>query len=167
MTTFTIEIRPKKSTYDPLARGVQAELLELGEKDAAKNVVTERLYRISGDFIPGQMETIADTLLLDPVVETASVSSDEPIVGKKKTAEKKPKKKIGFILDIWPKAGVTDPVGETVEKGLRDLSLRGIFHACSGQRYIFPNASNAKTIEALARSLANQLIHDINIRTLN
>src|SRR5688572_8600875 len=94
---FVIEIHPKKAAFDPLARQVKHELIEAGEKPAAAAVETVRLFRIDGQFTPQQIEQAAQTLLVDPVVETAVIED-----GSKKKKEK------GVTIDVWPKPGVTD-----------------------------------------------------------
>ena len=160
MSTYIIEIHPKRAEFDPLGRQVKNELIEAGEPPKSASVETSRLFRIAGNFTPQQVESVANTLLLDPIVETATVEDAAPAKGKKPA-----KARGGFVLDIWPKPGVTDPVGETVEKGLRDLGISGEVSAASAQRYFFPKASSESLIKNLAkRSLANELIHVIDIR---
>ena len=159
MTAAIIEIQPKKPQFDPLSKQVQSSLLENGGTPGDAEVRTERLYRIEGDVTSEQIDAAARQLLVDPVVETAHVLS----VGTGKT--KNGEKKKGFMVDVWPKSGVTDPVGETVEKGLRDLGLKGECRAASGTRYIFPKMQDEKLIRNFATQfLANELIHDIHIR---
>jgi phosphoribosylformylglycinamidine (FGAM) synthase PurS component len=153
--SYIIEIHPKKAAYDPLARDVKHELIEAGEKPASATVETCRLFKIDGDFTPEQIELAAQTLLVDSVVETAVIETKE-------SAKKKVK---GVIIDVWPKPGVTDPVGETVEKGLRDLGFRGDFKATTATRYQFPNAKDARLPKnVIKKNQANELIHDIRVR---
>ena len=160
MTTYIIEIHPKRAEFDPLGRQIKNELIEAGENPKSAAVETSRLFKIEGNLTAQQIDNAARTLLLDPVVETASVESDEPVKSKKP-----PKARGGWVLDIWPKPGVTDPVGETVEKGLRDLGLSTQVHASSAQRFYFPKVENGDVIASLAkRSLANELIHVISVR---
>src|SRR5690349_11219599 len=116
-TTFIVEIKPKDEDADPIARHVRSELVEAGEAPAAARVLSRRLFRIDGQVTRDQVEKAAYTLLVDPVIESASVLE----VGGKDL--KSAKAAGGWVLDIWPKPGVTDPVGETVEKGLRDLGI--------------------------------------------
>ncbi len=164
MTNMIIEIHPKKPEFDPLAKQVRSDLIERGETPATAAVQTQRLFKIEGNFDVKAIQNIADTLLVDPVVETVVI--DDP------KAEKKAKKKtaaasVGFVLDIWPKPGVTDPVGETVEKGLHDLGYQRPFRAASAMRYVFPKTKTSRVIEDLAKKvLANELIHDIRIRKI-
>lgn len=161
MATFTVEIHPKKIDFDPVARSVRSELLEAGEQPKNAEVHTSRLFRIEGNFSEDQVKTVAETLLLDPVVETFEIEADGAKTGKAKKAAVKN----GWVLDIWPKPGVTDPVGETVEKGLRDLGFSGPVKAATAQRFVFPKIQDGERIRTLARRvLANELIHDIHIR---
>jgi phosphoribosylformylglycinamidine (FGAM) synthase PurS component len=160
MATYIIEIHPKKQEFDPLGRQVKNELVEAGEPPKTAAVETSRLFRIEGNLTPQQIESAAKTLLVDPVVETATVEDLAPVKGRKAA-----KPKGGWVLDVWPKSGVTDPVGETVEKGLRDLGISGQVTAHSAQRYFFPKAASEGLIKDLARrTLANELIHDIHVR---
>ncbi len=160
MATFIIEIHPKTDALDPLAHQVKSELIETGEPPKTALVETSRLYKLEGNLDQAQIDSVTATLLVDPVVENAVVTSDLPSKSKKV-----PKAKSGITLDVWPKPGVTDPVGETVEKGLRDLGISVPVKATSAQRYYFPKAADEAPILSLAkRSLANELIHDIHVR---
>jgi phosphoribosylformylglycinamidine (FGAM) synthase PurS component len=164
MTSFLIEIHPKKAEFDPAAGQVRHEFSEAGEGAAATGVHTHRLYRIDGNFSVEDATKIGETLLVDPVIETATVESlDKPGKSKKSAAKKK-----GLFCDVWPKQGVTDPVGETVEKGLRDLGFHGEVRAASAVRYVFPKVKDADYLKKLAkRFLANELVNDIHIRKIN
>ncbi|MCG3206045.1 MAG: Phosphoribosylformylglycinamidine synthase subunit PurS [Elusimicrobia bacterium] len=154
--SFVIEIHPKKAEWDPLAKQIRSELIERGEKPANAVVQTQRLFRIEGNFSQADLDNIAHTVLVDPVVENVIIEK----------AEGKPSKKTGgFVLDVWPKPGVTDPVGETIEKGLFDLGFKGFHQAASAVRYVFPKIKQIAIIENLAKQvLANELVHDIIIR---
>ncbi len=160
MNTFIIEIQPKKPEFDPLAHGVERELKEAGVQPAKAVVVTNRLYKIEGELSMDQMQKAAEALLVDPVVESWQVID----LGKK---PKKGKGR-GFVLDIWPKPGVTDPVGETVRKGLRDLGFFKLNSSSSGLRYIFPKLQEPEIIETIAkRNLSNELVHLVTVKKAN
>jgi len=165
MASFLIEIHPKKAAFDPLAKQVRSELLATGASKSSAVVFTRRLYRIEGDLSAEQVETIAQTLLVDPVVETSHIENGKASLGPRKRSNKR--KQGGWMLDIWPKPGVTDPVGETVEKGLLDLGYHSL-RARSGRRYIFPNINDRNTAQIVGHQfLANELIHVIDIRKIN
>jgi phosphoribosylformylglycinamidine synthase len=159
MNTVIISIQPKKALFDPLATQVKADLIEAGQKPAEALVSTERLFRLDGELTDKLVEKIAETLLIDPVVETYSVDRSD--------AKKKTTKFTGMVVDVWPKPGVTDPVADTVRKGLRDMGLTQKITTSTATRYMFPKAKETRLIETLAkRTLANELIHDIDIRTV-
>jgi phosphoribosylformylglycinamidine (FGAM) synthase PurS component len=163
MSSYIIEIHPKSSEFDPAARQVRTDLLLHGVAPKEAVVETERLYRIEGEFSASQIETIAYSLLVDPVVETSVIVDLNPKNNKKKTLKKK-----GSTVDVWLKPGVTDPVGATVVKGLKDLGFKGAMEAFSATRYAFPKIKNEELLKKLARqSLANTLIHDIRIAQYN
>lgn len=167
MNSTIIEVHPRKPEFDPLGAHVRAELIEAGEPPKESSVQTQRLYKIEGDFDAKAIESIAHTLLVDPIVETV-ILEEIPTATKKskKTPAKKPAN-AGWVVDVWPKPGVTDPVGETVQKGLRDLGYNGSIRTSSAIRYVFPKIKNSRTVEVLARRvLANELIHDIHIRKI-
>lgn len=165
MSTFIIEIHPKKAAFDPLAKAVKAELLEAGQPQDESQVSTQRLFRVEGDVTPEQIQNAADVLLVDPVVETVIITETDSKTKKKAAV----KKGAGFpTIDVWPKAGVTDSIGETVEKGLRDLGLSRDIRAHAGVRYVFPKIKNDSVLKKLAQqNLANEMIHDIIISRSN
>lgn len=157
MPAFIAEIKPKKFEYDPLAHTVQALLHQEGETAAAAGIRTHRLYRIEGPLTKDTMKTIAENLLTDPVVESYVFYKDDG-------SRNAPMKTKGAHIDVWLKAGVTDPVGETVEKGIRDLGLAGAFKAFSAVRYCFPKFGDTERLKDFAvQHLANELIHDIHL----
>lgn len=165
MTTFIIEIHPKKAEFDPLAAQVKNELIEIGEAPGTAAVETRRLFRIEGNLTPKDIENVANTLLVDPIVESAVIECHDE---KQKKIKASKKEKPGLWVDVWPKPGVTDPVGETIEKGLKDLGFFGENKATSAQRYVFPKLKDARNVKILAkRVLANELIHVIDIRKPN
>lgn len=165
MNTFIIELHPRKAAYDPLAKSVRSELIEAGENPEQAAVSTQRLFRIEGPLSAEQAEKVANTLLVDPIVETIKVNDLSPQSGKNGKKPKAAKSGTGaWVLDVWPKTGVTDPVGETIEKGLRDLGIHGEFHAHSAIRYVFPKIKNADVLKKLAKQvLANEMVNDIII----
>ena len=66
-----------------------------------------------------------------------------------------------MVVDVWYKQGVTDAVGESVMKGLRDLNLEEIQDVRTGMRYRFIGLKDPQVAEKLALAvLINPLIHD-------
>lgn len=84
----------------------------------------EHLYGLEGNFSLREIERIAQELLCDPIVERFVIDA-------------KPEDVKTIFLDIWFKHGVTDPVGESVLKAIRDLNITTIERAFFGARYEF------------------------------
>jgi phosphoribosylformylglycinamidine (FGAM) synthase PurS component len=159
MPSYTIEIYPRKNEFDPLAIRVRTELMEAGQPASSAVVLTRRLYRIDGPLTEEQIQTVAKTLIVDPVIETFAIEADGGKNGKKTGKDK------GIIADVWPRPGVADPVGDTLAKGLHDIGYSGTFKTSSAIRYVFPKITNAAVVHTLAKqALANELINDIHIR---
>jgi len=158
--SYVIEVEPKDISFDPLAQQVQASLIEAGEPAAYSQVLTKRLYRLKGPLGKKEASKIAKELLWDPIVEKVAIEDEQGL--KKKTL------KAGSFVDVWPKTGVTDPVGETVAKGIRDLGNLEKISISTGTRYVFPKIQNKDFLKKFTEHyLANELIHDVIIRETN
>ena len=155
MSTFVIEIEPKKTEFDPLSRRIQEDLKESGFLAEETEVHTRRLYKLSGDIESEDAKKFGEQLLVDPIIENMSFYTE-------------PSDPIGLTVDVWPKRGVTDPVGDTVLKGIRDFGYSKALSAASGLRTLFPKIKDRAKLESFAKQfLANELIHDIRIRKKN
>src|SRR5882672_5222802 len=102
MASINIEVHPKNSDFDPLARQIQSELLEAGHDSKNAVVFTCRLYRIDGNFSTTEIERVAQTLLVDPVVETVRLEENTKLPARK-TTKNGSKGTNGWVVDVWPK----------------------------------------------------------------
>ena len=67
-------------------------------------------------------------------------------------------------VDVCFKTGVTDVVGETVMKGIRDLGVQGVAEVRTGLRYRFSGVKREELGRKVALTfLANPLIQDVFI----
>jgi phosphoribosylformylglycinamidine (FGAM) synthase PurS component len=163
--TYLIEVAHKKGVKDPLAAEVAEDLKQFAGR-ARCAVATSKLYRLIGNLTAEQRARIGSELLSDPVIEEfhdGSNPSPPPSPLLKGRGSKGEGLKT-VTLDVWYKSGVTDAVGESVLKGLRDLNLNEIEDVRTGMRYRFIGLHDAKTADKLAlAALINPLIHDHNI----
>jgi phosphoribosylformylglycinamidine (FGAM) synthase PurS component len=158
--TYLIEVAHKAGVKDPLAAAVLDDLKHAGIR-APYKVSTSKLYRLIGQLSPEERRRVGADLLSDPVVEEAHEGGWTPkeIPGKKRVPHAK-----GVVVDVWYKQGVTDAVGESVLKGLRDMNLEEISDVRTGMRYRFTGLKDPKVAEKLALAvLMNPLIHERSI----
>jgi phosphoribosylformylglycinamidine (FGAM) synthase PurS component len=153
--TYLIEVATKKGVKDALASEIAGELKSFGAKASCK-VATAKLYRLVGQLSPEERHRVGSDLLADPVVEEAYEGSWAPA-----KLNVKPSKNGSIVVDVWYKQGVTDAVGESVLKGIKDMHLDEITDVRTGMRYRFIGLKDAKVAEKIALAyLLNPLIHE-------
>jgi phosphoribosylformylglycinamidine (FGAM) synthase PurS component len=157
--TYLIEVSYKKGVADPVAGGLQSAIRELSSI-SVKQVSASQLYRLIGDLTPVARTRIAQDLLCDPVVQEYR----DGIWSSLTTAERLPPREQPIVIDVWYKSGVTDVVGESVLKGIRDLSLDGVTDVRTGSRYRFWGLKSIDAARTIAGNfLGNPLIQDHSI----
>ena len=115
-----------------------------------KNVAVSQLYRVVGTLTAEERRRLADDLLTDPIIQD---SRD----GAARAAQ-------ATTIDVCFKTGVTDVVGETVMKGIRDLGVQSVTEVRTGLRYRLPGVKREELGRKVALMfLANPLIQDVFI----
>ncbi|HHH75969.1 MAG TPA: hypothetical protein ENL03_02955, partial [Phycisphaerae bacterium] len=143
-----IEIRSKPSFTDPHGESVSMQIRELGIS-SVDSLGFARLMFLIGDLSKDQAKTIAEELLVDPVIEDYRIADDnqEPPAGL-------------AIIEVHLQPGVMDPVAASAEKAIADMGF-DIETVRTGRRYELSGsaaAGDAKTIGK--RLLANAVIED-------
>jgi len=145
--TWLIEVGYKAGVPDPAGSGLEKDCKHARVKEI-KTAQISQLYRLVGELTPAERLRVMNDLLTDPIIQT---SQDGAL-----------RKKGATTVDICFKTGVTDVVGETVMKGIRDLGIQGIQEVRTGTRIRFPALKRAETARHVAVTfLANPLIQDI------
>jgi len=111
-------------------------------------VSSAQLYRVSGQLSADEWSRIAKDLLADPILnevrEGGTVMKDK-----------------AMVIDVWYKPGVTDVVGDSVRKGIRDLNIHGVQDVRTGMRYHLEGVTRHDVAEKIALTLlVNPLVHD-------
>lgn len=155
--TYIIEVGYKKGLADPLGRGLVQDIRHWGARGVQK-VAASQLYRLVGDLSPADRARIARDLLCDPIIqECRDGAAKMPAASGSRSASRGKT----AVIDVWFKPGVTDVVGESVLKGIRDLGVPGISEARTGTRYRLWGAPQAEPARKIAWALlANPLVHD-------
>src|ERR1700733_13650994 len=104
---LVIAVAHKPGILDPIGHGLKKDIEELGLAKV-KNVLSAQLYRLEGNVSPHGRGRIKSELLCDPIIQECQEGKNGKSMG----------------VDIWYKPGVTDVVGDSVLKGIRDLDIQ-------------------------------------------
>ena len=142
-----IEIRPRQEFGDPHAEGVRTHIHELGIESVSA-VRSARLFFLIGELTAGEAKTVAEDLLVDPVIEEYQVNTEHA-----------PSKS---IVEVHLKPGVMDPVATSATKAIRSMGL-AIESVRTGRRYELDGQVDDAIRETVAtKLLANPVIEDIH-----
>ena len=148
--THLFEIGYKAGVTDPVGQGLKQDIVGLGLAKV-KHVASAQLYKVAGTLSAEDRTRIVKDLLCDPIL-------NEPM---EKTAAEKTK---SMVIDVWYKVGVTDVVGDSVQKGIEDLDIHGVKSVRTGMRYHLLGVTKKETAEKIALALlVNPLVHDLTI----
>ncbi len=149
MTTHLFEIAYKTGVTDPVGEGLKSDIEHL-KLAKVKRVASAQLYKVTGNLSAETKHRIASDLLCDPILNENRDKSSE--------------KTKSLVVDVWYKAGVTDVVGDSVKKGIQDLSISGVEDVRTGMRYHLEGVTKRETAEKIALALlVNPLVHDLTI----
>lgn len=154
---YHIEINHKLSVVDASGESIKKDILDLAIT-GVKNVKTSQLYSVEGNASFEEIELICKNLLADPITQEYSIFE----LGKdRETQNRGTGKSKAFSVEVWFKNGVTDTVGESVEKAVRDLGIRNIDRVKTGQKFVIQGDLSQSEIEKICRKLlANKVVQD-------
>ena len=142
-----VEVRPKPGELDP--RGVAAcrDAGALGLPRTPSRIETAAVYLIQGHLSEEQIRQLADSLLADPVMETATIGAAPAGAD--------------ALIEIHALPGVMDPDAEAVESAIRTM-LGADVQVRTARRYDMHGVDGATARRVAEGSLANPVIHAIH-----
>lgn len=147
---WKIEIGYKPSATDAMGEGIKKDIEDLGISGVDR-VKTMQLYMIEGNLSEPDVKSICENLLTDRITQLYAykgslVSQDDAGA---------------WVVEVTYKHGVTDPVGDSTVKGVRDMGIGGISSAKTGRKYIINGSLSEDDIDAICRRLlANDVIQN-------
>jgi phosphoribosylformylglycinamidine synthase len=105
---------------------------------------TSQLYHLTGKLSDEQINQLLQQLLVDPVVQQATISTGTDAHQNTPT---------GHIVDVFFHAGVTDTLAESVIAGARMLGIDGLEHVETGHRYILDDRLSEQDAHTIAKAL--------------
>ncbi|MGB9677363.1 MAG: phosphoribosylformylglycinamidine synthase subunit PurS [Candidatus Ratteibacteria bacterium] len=148
---WIVEIYKKKNIRDVFGEDIKKSIEELGIF-GINEVKVSNLYKIECNTEKKNIEKITKELFID------NVSEDYSIYKKRK------REKNYWIIEIFLKDGVTDPVGETAKKTITESGILKNVNVKTGKKYYIKGKINEAQIKEICEKiLANTLIHNFFI----
>ena len=156
---WKIEIRYREDIPDAIGKGLVGDVQDLGIT-GVEDIRTTQVYWVTGEAEAAVIERLCSELLADAVTQ---VYRYYPLESEKSA----PATNGGgeWIVEVRYKPGVTDTVGDSVMKGIRDMGISGIQEVHTGHQYILRGSdlSRSEVEQISKRLLANELIQNIRI----
>lgn len=160
MQNWKIEVYYKPEVPDTVGQGILEDIADLGIRGVA-SVRTATLFWLEGALDAQTINRISTELLADPITQTysavqlpnAGVSGDTSATATD-----------AWTIEVQFKPGVTDAVGDSTGKGIKDLGITGVNAIRTGHKYWLTGALNAELLETIAnRLLMNDVIQTFSI----
>lgn len=156
---YLVEIRRKKGLVDPEANDILHSIHDL--KLPVKEIQVSQVYILSGNLSDTDSKKIAEKVLLDPIIETFTITPY------KTPEQKKNDPQITGNWDILKlyHHGVTDNIGETALVMMHNMGFKKVTSVMTGKRYIVKGDLTTEAIEKIgSKVLANPIIESLFIR---
>lgn len=147
---WKIEIGYKPTATDAMGDGIKKDIQDLGI-NGVSYVKTRKLYMIDGELSEEDIKNICENLLTDSVTQFYEYKGSDHHTDDTGS----------WIVEVVYKPGVTDAVGDSTVKGIRDMGILGVNSAKTGQKYIIGGSLSESDIEIICkRLLANEVIQN-------
>src|SRR6266581_4584053 len=149
---YQIEVRAISEQHDVLAHQVAREILQLpggqlpslaaiAASTTPLTIRTAQLYYLTGNLTPTQINLLTRQLLIDTVIQEATVSQAAPVSN------------TYHIVDFFFHPGVTDTLAESVLAGASMLGITTVEHIETGRRYILDKRLSDDEVRFITEAL--------------
>ena len=147
---WKIEVGYKPTATDAMGEGIKKDIEDLGIS-GVDYVKTMQLYMVDGELSKSDVKSICENLLTDRI--TQAYEHTGSLVGKDDAG--------AWVAEVTYKPGVTDPVGDSTVKGIRDLGIEGVRSVKTGRKYVVKGTLSETDIDGICkRLLANDVIQN-------
>jgi len=119
---FRVEVSVKSGFLDPRGEALQGDIRDLGITTVKQARVSD-IYFLEGSLDETGVRRICQELLADPVVEEYYCNEVPPPQG-------------SHLIEVAYNPGVTDPVEESIRKGICDLGITTVESVRTARRYL-------------------------------
>ena len=153
---WKIEVTYKPNIDDNVGRILRQDIMDLGIPNVDE-VRTAQIYYLEGDIDSDIVYQVASKLLADPITQNFECNDDVASVDLNAS-------KNNLAIEVQFKLGVTDAVGQSVEKGISDLGILGVKSVQTGRKYWFKGDVNHAQAKTIARHLlSNEVIETFDV----
>ena len=154
---YKIEIFHKDGVFDAEGEKVKSDIRDLGISGITK-VKTEQLYIIDGNLTDKEIETVCKELLIDSVVQEYRIVDFQTITSHTQTESDI------YSIEVFYKKGVTDAVGESTLKAIKDMGIENVNSVRTGRKYLLIGSLAESDLGKIAtRILANTVVQEYKI----
>lgn len=147
---WKVEVGYKPTATDAIGNGIKKDIEDLGI-NGVSYVKTRQVYIIDGELSESDIKNICENLLTDNVTQFYEY----------KGSDHHSDDSGAWVVEISYKPGVTDAVGDSTVKGIKDMDIEGVDSVKTGQRYIIKGSLSESDIEIICkRLLANEVIQN-------
>ena len=151
MKQWRFEISSKQGFPDVHGKDVLEDIRQLNI-DSVKDVISEKVFLIEGDFDQAFAERVAKELLSDTVCQDWYIGKSGVPAGPMPAT----------LIEVHLKSGVTDPVAESVMAALSDMGATDKVSVRTARKYVLlGNVSDQERETIARRTLANDCIEDV------
>ena len=144
MQNWKVEVYYKPEVPDTIGQGILEDITDLGIS-GVDSVRTATVYWIEGTLDAQATDRIGTELLADPITQVYTFKPHSNAA-------------IDWTLEVQFKPGVTDAVGDSTVKGIKDLGITGVTGVRTGHKYWLTGTLDPESLETIARRL---LMNDV------
>lgn len=144
MNNWKIEVFYKPEVPDTIGNSIVEDISDLGISGVV-SVRTATVYWVEGNLNAQLINRIGSELLADPITQNFSYNGNSHLAQH-------------WTIEVQFKPGVTDAVGESAVKGIRDIGITQVESVRTGQKYWLQGKLNEEIIQTIAQRL---LMNDV------
>jgi phosphoribosylformylglycinamidine synthase PurS subunit len=160
---WVVGVGYRQGYRDPMGENTKSDILGLGPYNI-NDVRTLQTYVIDGEIEVTEAEKIGKELLADGIMQYFSFSR---FSGAGEHVKKLAGAKNAWVVEVFFRPGVMDPVGLSVAKAIGILGVRKVKSVRTGTTYVIRGELDESEIKAICeKCLANGLIQTYTYRRI-
>ena len=144
MNSWKVEVSYRPEIIDSVGKDILEDIADLGIC-GVESIRSASIYWIEGTLNSEHIHRIGSELLADPITQVFKLNEE-----KGNTED--------WTVEVQFKPGVTDAVGDSTVKGIKDMGISSVNNVQTGQKFWLSGNLNDEIIETIAQRL---LMNDV------